>query len=195
MKIIGLTGGIASGKTSVANWFREKGVPVIDADEIAHELMEEQAVRTEISTEFGHHYLENGKINRRRLGDLVFRDPGAKKKLEAIIHPLVFARMAEKSSALKEKGHRFIIHDVPLLLEVGLDKSMDEVWVVYLTPELQRERLMIRNGFTREEAEIRIASQMPLTEKARKADLVIDNSGTWAETEKFLENIYNSKKL
>jgi len=193
MLTIGLTGGIASGKTSVANWFEAKGIPVINADKTAHELMEQQAVITVLVEEFGGEYLTGGKINRALLGDKVFRDAESRRKLEKIMHPLVLQSMKEKRELLKNQKHKAVIFDVPLLLEVGWDKYVDKIWVVYVTPKIQKKRLMARNGFTEQEAELRIASQMPLIEKVKRADLVIDNSGTWEQTEKCLNNIWQEQ--
>jgi dephospho-CoA kinase len=188
---IGLTGGIASGKTSVADWFAAKGVPVINADKTAHELMEQKAVIAELQREFGGEYIENGRVNRALLGNKVFSDPLARRKLEKIIHPLVARRMQEKSALLQEENHPCLILVIPLLFEVGWDKSVDQVWVVYVPPEIQKMRLMARNGFTGEEAEQRIASQMPIGEKAKRADVIIDNSGSWEDTEKILRNLWS----
>ncbi|NLO97866.1 MAG: dephospho-CoA kinase, partial [Peptococcaceae bacterium] len=111
MLTIGLTGGIASGKTSVANWFEAKGIPVINADKTAHELMEQQAVITVLVEEFGGEYLTGGKINRALLGDKVFRDAESRRKLEKIMHPLVLQSMKEKRELLKNQKHKAVIFD------------------------------------------------------------------------------------
>ncbi len=187
---VGLTGGIASGKTSVANWFAAKGIPVINADETAHQLMEQSSVVSAVGQELGSEYIENGKINRTLLGNRVFSDPMAKKRLEKIIHPLVAKVMKKKSTILEKEGYKVIILDVPLLFEVGWDKSIDEVWVVFVSPDIQKKRLMSRNGFNEKEAEKRIGSQMPLEEKIKRAHRIINNSGTWEETEKYLQTIW-----
>ncbi|NLM21735.1 MAG: dephospho-CoA kinase [Peptococcaceae bacterium] len=191
MLTIGLTGGIASGKTSVANWFAARGIPVINADRTAHELMEQSAVISMLEQEFGREIIKDGKVNRALLGSRVFSDPKAKKRLEKIIHPLIRQSMQEKLASLQKQNHKLIILDIPLLLEVGWDKYVDQVWVVYVSPKIQRERLMARNGFTKQEAELRIASQMPIEEKAKRADLIIDNSGTWEQTEEYLNNLWS----
>ena len=191
MLTIGLTGGIASGKTSVANWFAARGIPVINADRTAHELMEQSAVISMLEQEFGREIIKDGKVNRALLGSRVFSDPKAKKRLEKIIHPLIRQSMQEKLASLQKQNHKLIILDIPLLFEVGWDKYVDQVWVVYVSPAIQRERLMARNGFTEQEAELRIASQMPIKEKAKRADLIIDNSGTWEQTEEYLNNLWS----
>jgi len=187
---VGLTGGIACGKSSVANWFAEKGIPVIDADRTVHELMEQPEVVSRIEKEFGSGYLENGRINRVSLGRKVFSEPEARKRLEGILHPLTAEAILEKTSELEKQGFNIIILEVPLLFEVGWDRLVDEVWVVDVSPDIQKKRLTVRNGFSPEEAEVRIASQMPLEEKAKRAHIVINNSGTWEETQKELEAIF-----
>ncbi|NLL52673.1 MAG: dephospho-CoA kinase [Peptococcaceae bacterium] len=191
MLTIGLTGGIASGKTSVANWFAARAIPIINADTTAHELMEQSAVISMLEQEFGREIIKDGKVNRALLGSRVFSDPKAKKRLEKIIHPLIRQSMQEKLASLQKQNHKLIILDIPLLFEVGWDKYVDQVWVVYVSPAIQRERLMARNGFTEQEAELRIASQMPIKEKAKRADLIIDNSGTWEQTEEYLNNLWS----
>lgn len=187
---IGLTGGIASGKSSVANWFREKGLTVIDADQIAHTIMADKAVVTAVEQEFGPEYIEDSGINRSLLGSLVFQDKEMKRKLEKLLHPLIYQEMQRQASQAASKNEKAVILDIPLLFETGWDKRVDEVWVVYVTRDIQLVRLMARNKLTREEADLRIASQMPLEEKAQKAGRIINNSGSWQETEAQLEAIW-----
>jgi len=187
---IGLTGGIASGKSSVANWFREKGLTVIDADQIAHTLMADMAVISAVEQEFGAEYIENGRINRSLLGNKVFQDKEMKKRLEKLLHPLIYQEMQRQAAEAEIKKEKSVILDIPLLFETGWDKRVDQIWVVYVPKNIQLARLMARNKLTREEAELRIASQMLLEAKAQKADRIIDNSGSWQETEVQLEAIW-----
>jgi dephospho-CoA kinase len=181
--IIGLTGGIASGKTSVAEWFRARGVTVADADKIVHRLYEQDRIIDQVEKEFGSGYIAGGKIDRIQLGKLVFSDPAAKHKLEKIIHPYVWDEITGYMKKAREKGERVLILDIPLLYETGWDKHTDEVWVVYAPQEVQAKRLAQRNKIAEEEALKRIASQMPMQDKLARADRVINNAGAWADTE------------
>jgi len=187
---IGLTGGIASGKTSIAKWFENKGIPVFDADAAVHRMMDESAMISAIGNEFGQAYIQQGRINRTLLGSKVFQDQDVRIRLENLLHPLVLQEMEKQRDVAKSNKHKLMLLDIPLLFEVGWDKLMDQVWVVYVPYSVQIERLIRRNGWTQEEAELRIASQMPLDKKAKKADRVIDNGGTWYETEKQLARIW-----
>ncbi len=191
---IGLTGGIASGKTSVAKWFADKGITVFDADNAVHELYSKPFMVSKVEEVFGREYIENNKINRAFLANTVFDDVKAKNKLEKIIHPFVLKKMMEKCRISQLKNEELIILDIPLLLEKDWDKYVDEVWVVYVPMNIQIQRLMQRNGLIVEEAGQRIFSQMLLDEKIKKADRVIDNSGNWSETEKQLSIIWEEFK-
>lgn len=186
---VGLTGGIASGKTSIAKWFAEQGITVFDADKTVHELFSAPSVAAEIELTFGSGCLEDGKVNRKFLANIIFKDRRAKDKLEEMIHPFVLREMQKICAQAARANEDLIILDIPLLFEIGWDKLVDEVWVVYVPRPIQLQRLMLRNGLTEEESGQRIASQMPLEEKVKKADKVIDNSGSWIETEKKLEAI------
>lgn len=186
---VGLTGGIASGKTSVAKWFAEQGITVFDADKTVHELFSAPFVAAEIEQTFGSGGIEDGKVNRKFLANIIFHDKKAKNKLEEMIHPFVLREMLKICAQAESANKDLIILDIPLLFEIGWDKLVDEVWVVYVPRPIQLQRLMLRNGLTEEESGQRIASQMPLEEKVKKADRVIDNSGSWSETEKKLEAI------
>jgi dephospho-CoA kinase len=192
---IGLTGGIASGKTSVAKWFADKGITVFDADKIVHELLSKPFMISKINEEFGSRYIENGKINRTHLAKKIFNDPWAKNKLEGIIHPFVLKEMMERCRISELKNEKLIILDIPLLLEKDWDKYVDEVWVVYVSLSIQIQRLMQRNELIMEDAKQRIFSQMLLDEKIKKADRVIDNSASWGATEKQLSLIWEELKI
>lgn len=185
MKIIGLTGGIASGKSFVAGILSSLGAVIIDADVLARRVVApgEPAYHA-VAREFGAGVLlQGGALDRKALGKIVFSDETARRKLEAIVHPAV-AELAERSIAEEErKGRRAVFYVVPLLFEAGLESMMDEIWVVSVEGETEIDRLMKRDGISRDEAMTRIASQMSLEEKAARGDVVIDNSGTPLETE------------
>ncbi len=181
MVVIGLTGGIASGKSLVSSFLRELGAVVIDADLIAREVVAPgQPALAMIVEAFGPGILRpDGSLDRKALGALVFADPDLRKKLEEITHPFIIARIKEELARLAEScPDGVVVLDAPLLFEAGLEGLVDEVWVVYVDAATQLARLMSRDGLTRAEAEQRLAAQIPLAEKARRADRVIDNSGT-----------------
>lgn len=187
--IIGLTGGIASGKSTVSNMLGEKGFPIIDADIAARAVVEPgQPALQEIADTFGSDLLmADGSLNREKLGSIIFHDEAKRKQLNEIVHPAVRAWMiAEKNKAI-EKGHKTIIFDIPLLFESKLTWMANRTLLVYIAPAIQLQRLMSRNSYTEEEASARIRSQMPIEEKKGLADDVIDNSGTREETAKQLE--------
>ncbi|MBE3569285.1 MAG: dephospho-CoA kinase [Bacillales bacterium] len=189
--IIGLTGGIASGKSTVSSLLKEKGYTVIDADAAAKIVVQPgEEAYNKIVNAFGKEILlENGEINRRKLGDLVFRNEQKRLQLNSIVHPAVRKQMLlEKEQAIRD-GKQTVILDIPLLFESGLTWMVDKTIVVYVDGSIQLERLMKRNGLDKEDAEIRISAQMPLEEKVKKADAVIHNNGTIAETKQQLEQI------
>jgi dephospho-CoA kinase len=189
--IIGLTGGIASGKSTVAKILRELGIPVIDADQIAREVVEVgEAAYWQIVEQFGEDILQQDKtINRVKLGAIVFNDERKRKLLNSIVHPAVRQKMLEQKERYVKKGEKTIVLDIPLLFESNLTHLVDKIVVVYVDNHIQLERLMARNCFSKEEAEVRIKAQMPLKEKAAKADAVIDNNGTIEQTKEQLLNI------
>lgn len=187
--IMGLTGGIASGKSTVSNMLREKGFPIIDADIASRAVVEPgQPALQEIADTFGHDMLmADGSLNREKLGSIIFHDETKRKQLNEIIHPAVRAWMMEERDKAIEKGHKTIIFDIPLLFESKLTWMVDRTVLIYVAPAIQLQRLMNRNGYTEEQASARIRSQMPIEEKKRLADDIIDNSGTREETAKQLE--------
>lgn len=189
--IIGLTGGIASGKSTVSSLFREKGFTVIDADVAARTVVEPgKDAYKKIVNVFGKDILlENGDLNRPKLGDIIFRDKQKRLQLNSIVHPAVRQQLLmEKEQAIRN-GKQTIILDIPLLFESGLTWMVDKTIVVFVDGKTQLQRLMKRNGLDKEAAEIRISAQMTLEEKVKKADAVINNNGTIAETKKQLEHI------
>lgn len=176
--IIGLTGGIASGKSTVSNYLAELGAIIIDADKIAHEIMEKgKTAYWQVIEAFGREILaENGEIDRSRLGKIVFNNLEKKKILEEITHPQVIREMREKIEEYRAEN-KVIVLDVPLLFEAGLDIMVDETWVVYVDRETQLQRLIARDGLSYEEANKRIQAQMSLEKKRVLADFVINNKG------------------
>lgn len=184
MWVIGLTGGIGSGKSSVAQWLKEQGLPVLDADQTVHSLLsEDQPTIQHVVETFGKEILDlHGKIDRRILGTRVFKDEVARKSLEQLLHPRVKKQMLIGQNALESAGAKLCIWDVPLLFETGFDALMDEVWVVWVSPEDQLTRVMNRDSLSRSEVELRIMAQWSLEDKLKRADVVINNSGSWAQT-------------
>ncbi|MBJ6726561.1 dephospho-CoA kinase [Geomesophilobacter sediminis] len=182
MRIIGLTGGIASGKTTVARLFEELGAAVVDADQLARDVVcpGEEAYQAIVAT-FGDQILQgDGTLNRAALGAIVFADPAARRTLEGITHPAIAQQAQKRLAALRAAGHRIVFYVAPLLIEAGVTSRVDEVWVVYLDRETQLRRLMARDGLSREAAQQRIDSQMSMEEKRRYGKVVIDNSGDLA---------------
>lgn len=184
--ILGLTGGIASGKSTVSQVFKELNVPVIDADVIAREIVEPGSEGLKkVKKTFGKSILDNtGQLDRKKLGSIIFSDPDKREKLNAILHPLIRKRILKIKSELVNSGAECIVLDLPLLFETDYVEECDGTMVVYLPVHIQKERLMDRDDITKEEAEYKINAQLSLEEKVKLADFVIDNSGTKKETEK-----------
>ncbi|HTG71496.1 MAG TPA: dephospho-CoA kinase [Candidatus Udaeobacter sp.] len=195
---IGLTGGIASGKSTIAKMLIERGALLVDADQVAREVVlpGEPALEAIAST-FGQAVLEeDGSLNRKALGEIVFRDKASLAKLEAITHPAIRSRMQQRiHTYTKQFPERLIVADVPLLYETGQQNLYDGIMVVYVPAEIQKTRLMERNHLSEEEASRRIALQMDIEQKKKNADWVIDNSGTLAETERQLDDFWKSQCL
>jgi dephospho-CoA kinase len=196
MLTIGLTGGIASGKSIVARMLQEKGCHVIEADLVAHEFLKpSNPVAQKIVAEFGPEILgADGAIDRAKLGEMVFGDPQKLKRLNAMTHPPVLAEIARQLAEISRKGHSAIAVVVAALhVETGYYKAFDRLAVAWCTPEQQLARLMNR-GMAREQAERRIASQLPLDEKRKLANDVIDCSGTIADTQRQTDEIFERWK-
>ncbi len=185
MLVIGLTGGIATGKSTVAAMFERRNCAVIDADRIAREVVEPGSFGLEsLCLQFGRGILDGeGRLDRAGLGKRVFGDPALLARLNEILHPLILTRIGEALEAFRQAGEEMVLLDAPLLFETGFHGRVDAVVVVYAAEEVQRRRLMERDGLTPEEAGQRIASQMPLEDKVRQADFVIDNGSTPAAAE------------
>ncbi|MGD7060882.1 dephospho-CoA kinase [Bacillus altitudinis] len=191
--VIGLTGGIASGKSTVSQMIKEKGIRVVDADIIAKEAVSKgSAALHQIVQTFGEEVLlPNGELNRQQLGAIIFSDEEKRKQLNAIVHPEVRKEMLKQRDEGVSNQETFVVLDIPLLFESKLEGLVDRIIVVYTTPELQLSRLMNRNDLSEEEALSRIHSQQPLEEKCQKADRVIENTKDLAFMRKQLENILN----
>jgi len=179
VRVVGLTGGIASGKSTFAAALRARGVPVVDADALAREAVAPGTeVLAEIARAFGAGVVgEGGALDRKRLGAIVFGDAEARRRLEAITHPAVRAAMARETSRLAAAGHDLVFYDTPLLYEVGLDRTLDAVVVVWAPAAVQRARLVARDGLSPADAGARIGAQLPIDEKAARADFVVENTG------------------
>ena len=184
MVIVGLTGGIASGKSTVSRILKELGAEIVDADLVAKEVVRPNTEAwRELVAEFGRGILNPDKtINRRKLGNMVFPDKTALDKLNRITHPRILKRINERVAQARQAGVRVLVLDAPLLIEAGMVSMVDQVWVVAVDPEIQITRLMARDHFTFQEALNRLNSQMPLAEKIKYAVVVIDNSGALEET-------------
>jgi len=191
MRVLGLTGGIGSGKTMVGTMFTELGAELIDADQLAREVVEPgQPALEEIVTSFGRDILRpDGRLDRRKLAGIVFADASARARLNAITHPRIRERMDAAIAARRDRAGVLIV-DIPLLFENARTGVVEKVIVVWVDPRTQFRRLIERGGLTEEEARRRIAAQMSLDEKRGLADHVIDNRGTPAETRRQVEAIF-----
>lgn len=183
-RVIGLTGGIASGKSTMAKFFRDKGAAVISADAIAFALARPKQILYRLYVEhFGEGILQaDGTLDRRAIGQLVFGNEAEKKWLDETSHPILERAMLRQIKVKQAKNFPVIILDVPLLFEAGWDKMTEENCLVFVDEATQLARLMRRNGYTEAEARGRIAAQMPLSEKKQRADTFIDNNGSLEES-------------
>ena len=192
MYIAGLTGGIATGKSTIAGMFREEGAIIVDADRIAHEVVKKGAPAwKKIKAHFGDRILlPGGEIDRECLGGIVFHDAQQKENLNRIVHPFVFRKMEEEIAHARSVNPRaIVILDVPLLIETGMHQALPEVILAYIPENMQLERLMARDGLSKGDAEARIRSQMPIDSKKQMADIVIDNSGSIDATRKRVRDV------
>ncbi len=185
MHLFGLTGGIASGKSSVAARFRARGLPVIDADRVAREVVEPKTPGfEEVVARFGQELvLPDGTLDRKALGARVFEDDAARRDLNAILHPKIAARTMEHAAKLAAAGHRLACYEAALLVENGVADAFRPLVVVAAPEAAQAARAAARDAQSIAEAELRIRAQMPLADKVRAADFVIDNDGTPADLE------------
>lgn len=185
MQVIGLTGGIATGKSTVSAILENAGALIIDADRIAREAVKKgQPAYREIVEHFGETVLlPDGEINRSVLGDIIFNAPGKKQLLNKIVHPYVRKETHRQLQQIgRTEPNAIVILDIPLLIEAEMDKDLSEVIVVYVPEHIQIERLMQRDGISEADALARVRSQMPIEEKKDKATIVVDNSGSKENT-------------
>lgn len=188
---IGLTGSIATGKSTISSMFSDYDIPVIDADKISREVVEPgQEAYIKIVDHFGKGILNlDNTLNRAKLGDLIFTNDDKREQLNNIIHPAIRKEMLHQRDDLIKKNYKCVVLDIPLLFESGLTHFIDKVIVVYVDEKVQLERLMARNKYSQEEALRRMRSQMPVKEKARLADGVINNNGSKYESKVQLEEL------
>jgi dephospho-CoA kinase len=192
-RIFGLTGGVASGKTTVAGMFAELGAKVIDADRVAHEVIRSpQPAYHEIVRHFGFEILDSqGEIDRKRLAAIVFAEPEKLRALNAFVHPRVLERIEQLAEAfLLSDPRAVVLVDAALLYEAGVADRFKRIIVTWCQPEQQLERLMAKASLSREEAERRIAAQIAADEKRRRADYVIDCSGDLEATRRQVDNLF-----
>ncbi|XRG77391.1 dephospho-CoA kinase [Rossellomorea sp. GAMAL-10_SWC] len=192
-KIFGLTGSIASGKSTVSNFLKELNVPIVDADVIAKKVVEiGQPAYKKIVEAFGSEVLLNsGEINRPILGSIIFNNKEKRLQLNEIVHPEVRREMKEQADRYIKEGEPLVILDIPLLYEGNSIELVEKVIVVTVSEENQLKRLMNRNGLSKEDALLRIASQLPVKEKAARADYVIDNNGDFEDTKRQVKDLLN----
>ena len=184
MITIGLTGGIASGKSTVSAELRRQGVPIFDADQNARDAVAKGSRGLALVAEaFGSEYLTaDGELNRPKVSELVFHDKDALKTLEGILHKIVWENAESFLQAQREQGAKLAVLDAPLLIETGWHQQVDKVWLVAVSRQQQIERAMLRSGMTEAEVVARINAQMSLEEKQKYADVVLDNSGSLEQT-------------
>ena len=189
---VGLTGNIGSGKSTVARLFAERGAVVIDADADARRATANPVVLREIAATFGQDLVTDGKLNRTRLGAVVFADPAARARLNAVVHPWVSREREARVAALNAgtPPPAVIVHDVPLLFEVGLEAEMDKTVVVDAPLTLRLARAAARSGLTPDELRARDAAQLPPAEKVRRADFVLRNDGDMAALRRQVDDLW-----
>ena len=184
MTIIGLTGSIATGKSTISSYLQTKQIPVVDEDLLAREVVEPGTPGIkQLEETFGQRIIHlDGTLNRGALGDLLFHNDWVREKVNAILHPLIFGLLDQRVAEYQAQQEPIIVVDIPLLYEEKGQDHVDEVWVVYVPEAVQLERLMQRNNLRRAEAKVKIETQLPIEDKAKWADVVIDNSKTKAES-------------
>ena len=192
MRIIGLTGGIACGKSNISQTLAELGATIVDGDLLSRELTAPGgAALPDIRSAFGEGvFLPDGTLHRRALGAVIFGDAQARKTLDDIMQPRLWQLIEQRIEEARAAQAPLCVLDMPLLYEAGLDRLCNRVWCAWIPRETQLERLMARDGFTLEEAEARLRSQMPADEKAARADVVIDTSGSIGYTKSMIPDYY-----
>ena len=194
-KIIGITGGIASGKSTVTNYLRQKGYQVIDADQVVHELQKlgsrlYQALLSEFGTEI---LLADGQLDRKKLGALLFSRPNLLEKSSRLQNDIIREELANRRDQLAKTEETFFM-DIPLLFEQDYEDWFDKVWLVDVSKGTQLERLMARNNLSQEEAQQRIAAQLSLADKRQRAEIVIDNNGALSDTLKQVQALLDKER-
>lgn len=198
-KTIGLTGSVATGKSTVSNLIQQAGIPLVDADIAARKVVEPgtEGLKEIVAYFGGEILLADGTLDRAKLGEIIFKDKEKREKLNEITHPRVKDYMLEARERFFRAGEELVFFDIPLLFESHLESLVDQIVVVWTTPETELKRLMERNNLTKEDALRRIESQMGIDEKARKADFVIDNNESLEKTQKqvytFIERFVKNK--
>jgi dephospho-CoA kinase len=192
-KLVGLTGNIGSGKTTVGRLFAARGVPVIDADDLLREVQAPgQPAHAEIAAAWPEVLAPDGTVDRKRLGKIVFNDPAARRRLEGMTHPRIQALSRSRAAALADAGHGLVLYEATLLVESGRHKEMDGLIVVIAPPEIRLARAVARDGAREEDVRARMGAQMPEAEKVRLATHVVDNGGDLAVTEAQVDRILAS---
>jgi dephospho-CoA kinase len=197
MLIVGLTGGIASGKSTVAEMFEREGGYILDTDSMSREVVEPDTPGWhEVVSFFGKEILNQDRtLNRKKLGDIVFSDPRQRKKLEAMLHPKIYERKKELIGAIVDRDTQAIlIIAIPLLIEVNSQDTVDKIVLVYVSPQVQLARLMARDGFSTADAQKRVASQMPIDSKLKYAHYVINNEGPLEKTQQAVRDVFKGLK-
>ncbi|MBC7195550.1 MAG: dephospho-CoA kinase [Caldisericia bacterium] len=190
MKLIGLTGNIASGKSKISEYLKSKGFKIIDADSIGKTVLSFNNIKNKLVRTFGKNILESdGSIDRRELGRIVFSSKENLKKLNRITLPVLTKLIKRKINELKSKKVKYAVLDAAILIEANWHKLVDEVWVVYADPDIQLERLIKRENYSIEEAKNRINAQLSIEEKLKFANRVINNSYDWEKTKEQIDKI------
>jgi len=191
--VVGLTGGIACGKTTVTQMFADLGIPIIDADDLAREVVEPGTPGLQrVVDEFGEGVLDHeGRLDRKKVGDMVFNDKPAREKLNGILHPLISAAGAERLQVLQTDPAPYVIYEAALLVETGSYKAFSALVVVSAEESLQRLRLIARDGYSVAEANARISSQLPLANKMAVADYVVTNNGDLEATREQVGEVHS----
>jgi dephospho-CoA kinase len=193
LKVLGLTGGIGSGKSTVARMIADRGIPVLDADQLARAVVEPgRPAHADVAAAWPDAIAEDGRIDRKRLAAIVFADPAARLRLEAIMHPRIATLAEQRFAELARAGHPLAVYEASLLVEGGRHRDFDGLIVVTVSPETQLARVLSRGGLTEAEARARIAAQLPLPAKVAAATHVIDNDGDAEATRAQVEHLVAS---
>jgi len=196
MKIIGLTGNIASGKSKISEYLKTKGFKIIDADLIGKSILEDESIKNRLVRVFGAEIMnKDGSIDRKKLGTIAFSSKENLEKLNRITLPLLSKKIKKRINEYKRKKTKLLVLDAAILIEAKWNKIVDEVWVVYINPEVQLDRLIKRENYSIEEAKNRINAQMDINEKIKYADIVINNSFDWENTKQQVDEEIERLKL